>query len=61
MDLKRNILASGRSNKTNGTDLRPLFEKYNYFSPGMSTSLFLLVHGPTVEPGSRLQRIDANR
>lgn len=40
MDLKRDYYASKRENETNSTDFRPLFEKYEYFNPGMSSFLF---------------------
>lgn len=40
MDLKRDYYASRRENETNSTDFRPLFEKYEYFNPGMSSFLF---------------------
>lgn len=46
MDLKRDYYASRRENETNSTDFRPLFEKYEYFNPGLfmglSVSLLLL-------------------
>ncbi len=35
MDLKRNLWARER-NETGLSDLRPLFEKYQFLSPGMS-------------------------
>jgi outer membrane lipoprotein-sorting protein len=34
MDLKRDVWTNKRSNESNSTDFRPLFEKYNYFGPG---------------------------
>lgn len=46
MDLKRNFYTNKRENETNSTDFRPLFEKYNYFNPGLfmgfSVSILLL-------------------
>ncbi|KAL3418217.1 ER protein big1 [Phlyctema vagabunda] len=44
MDLKRDVIGARRGNHT--VDRRPLFEKYNYFSPGLfmglSVTLLLL-------------------
>lgn len=39
MDLKRDLWVRER-NETNSTDLRPLFEKYQFLSPGMLSFFF---------------------
>ena len=34
MDLKRNIYIRDDNSTNNATDMRPLFEKYQFFTPG---------------------------